>query len=140
MTIFFFRCPQGVIADRQPQFPGLGLGQSAPDVFQDDLADRFLEAKLLGHLAGADLAMLHAVGPGLAEIVIDGAAGEQVFVHRNFYPAGYFQSLARDLQAVWTASVGQPALTRAAVSFINRSSATWRKNSVTASSPQVLLT
>ena len=68
-------------------------------MFQDDLADRFLEAKLLGHLR-ADLAVLHAVGPGLAEIVEDGAAGEQVLVHRNFYPAGDLQGLARHLQAV----------------------------------------
>ncbi len=50
--------------------------------------------------------MLHAVGPGLAEIVEDGAAGEQVLVHRNFYPAGDLQGLARHLQAVLDRFVG----------------------------------
>jgi hypothetical protein len=37
------RGAQGIIADRQPQFLGLGLGQSATNVLEDDLADRLLK-------------------------------------------------------------------------------------------------
>ena len=74
-------------------------------MLEDDLDDRFLKTKFLGHLR-ADLAMLHAVGLGLAKVMKNSAPGEEVFIHRNLHPAGDLQRFASYLQAVLYRFIG----------------------------------
>ncbi len=98
-----FQRAQRVILDRQAELGGFFSRQAAADVLLHDGGNRHRQPEGRAHL-GADLAVLDVVRLGLAEIVEQRAAADQLHVDRRLAGGGDaprdLQRLAGDLERV----------------------------------------